>query len=54
MGPRSRLSGSEYRKKAAAKALQYASVMKKTGKINKFFSQASQSPITESNAIILG
>ncbi|XP_029344886.1 uncharacterized protein LOC115034018 [Acyrthosiphon pisum] len=42
MGPRSRLSGSGYRKKAAAKALRYAPVMKKTGKINKFFSQASR------------
>lgn len=50
MGARSRLSGSGYRKKAAAKAIKYASLMEKTSKINTFFSQASQK--TQSNAII--
>lgn len=50
MGPRSKLGGSGYRKKAAAKAIKYASLMKKTSKINTFFSKASQK--TQSNAIL--
>lgn len=50
MEPRLKLSGSGYRKKAAAKAIKYASLMEKTSKINTFFSQASQK--MRSNAII--
>jgi hypothetical protein len=50
MGFRSKLSGSGYKKKAAAKAIKYASLMEKHPKLILFFLQASQK--TQTNTII--